>query len=56
MNPLTWAVAAVVPDHAGRVLLCQQGRGHRAVGCPAGVRRPRARCTRPLRDIREETG
>ena len=30
MSGLTWAVAAVVTDDTGRVLLCRQGRGERA--------------------------
>src|SRR5262245_9045859 len=36
MSLLTSAVAAVILDPAGRVLLCQQSQGHRLWGLPGG--------------------
>ncbi|MGC4864331.1 NUDIX hydrolase [Micromonospora sp. DT53] len=57
MSALTWAVAAVVTDDAGRVLLCQQGRGARRYALPGGRLRPAEAPVRAaLRDIRAETG
>ncbi|WP_330438428.1 NUDIX hydrolase [Micromonospora sp. NBC_00821] len=57
MSALTWAVAAVVTDDAGRVLLCQQGRGTRRYALPGGRLRPAEDPVRAaLRDIRAETG
>lgn len=57
MDSLTSAVAAVITDPGGRVLLCQQSQGHRLWGLPSGKIR---RCEHPahavIRDIREETG
>lgn len=53
----TWAVAAVVLDAAGRVLLCRQGRGERRYALPGGRLRPAESPVRAaLRDIRAETG
>ncbi|WP_328652866.1 NUDIX hydrolase [Micromonospora sp. NBC_00330] len=57
MSALTWAVAAVVTDDTGRVLLCQQGRGARRYALPGGRLRPAEGPVRAaLRDIRTETG
>jgi len=57
MNSLTSAVAAVVTDDAGRVLLCQQSQGHRRWGLPGGkVRENESPIHAAVRDIREETG
>ncbi|MBM0276948.1 NUDIX hydrolase [Micromonospora tarensis] len=57
MSALTWAVAAVVTDDTGRVLLCQQGRGARRYALPGGRLRPAESPVRAaLRDIRTETG
>ncbi|MEU5782234.1 NUDIX hydrolase [Micromonospora lupini] len=57
MSALTWAVAAVVTDDTGRVLLCRQGRGHRRYALPGGRLRPAESPVRAaLRDIRAETG
>ena len=57
MSALTWAVAAVVTDDTGRVLLCQQGRGARRYALPGGRLRPAEGPVRAaLRDIRAETG
>ncbi|MCO1597826.1 NUDIX domain-containing protein [Micromonospora sp. RHAY321] len=57
MSALTWAVAAVVTDDAGRVLLCRQGRGERRYALPGGRLRPAESPVRAaLRDIRAETG
>ncbi|MFC7550148.1 NUDIX hydrolase [Plantactinospora sp. GCM10030261] len=57
MNSLTSAVAAVVTDDAGRVLLCQQSQGHRRWGLPGGrIRREESPIHAAERDILEETG
>ncbi|SCG63670.1 NUDIX hydrolase [Micromonospora inositola] len=57
MSGLTWAVAAVVSDDAGRVLLCRQGRGERRWALPGGrLRRDESPAAAVLRDIRAETG
>ena len=57
MNSLTFAVAAVVTDDAGRVLLCQQSQGHRRWGLPGGrIRSAESPVQAAIRDIREETG
>jgi len=57
MNSLTSAVAAIVTDDAGRVLLCQQSQGHRRWGLPGGkVREDESPIHAAVRDIREETG
>ncbi|MFF5178464.1 NUDIX hydrolase [Micromonospora sp. NPDC000316] len=55
MTTLTWAVAAVVTDDTGRVLLCRQGE--RRYALPGGRLRPAESPVRAaLRDIRAETG
>lgn len=57
MSTLTWAVAAVVADDAGRVLLCRQGRGERRWALPGGrLRRDESPLRAVTRDIRTETG
>ena len=57
MSLLTSAVAAVITDPAGRVLLCQQSQGHRLWGLPGGkVRNGESPIHAVIRDIREETG
>jgi 8-oxo-dGTP diphosphatase len=57
MNSLTSAVAAVVTDDAGRVLLCQQSQGHRRWGLPGGkVREAESPVHAAFRDVLEETG
>jgi len=55
--PLTAAVAAVITDGAGRVLLCQQSQGHKLWSLPGGrVRQAESPMHATVRDIREETG
>ncbi|MFF5055564.1 NUDIX hydrolase [Micromonospora sp. NPDC000663] len=57
MSALSWAVAAVVTDDTGRVLLCRQGRGERRYALPGGRLRPaQSPVPAALRDIRAETG
>ncbi|HZN19286.1 MAG TPA: NUDIX hydrolase [Micromonosporaceae bacterium] len=57
MSQLTSAVAAVVTDAAGRVLLCQQSQGHRFWGLPGGkIRSTESPIQAVIRDVREETG
>jgi ADP-ribose pyrophosphatase YjhB (NUDIX family) len=57
MSSLTSAVAAVVTDPAGRVLLCQQSQGHRLWILPGGrIRQGESPVRAAVRDIREETG
>jgi ADP-ribose pyrophosphatase YjhB (NUDIX family) len=57
MKSLTSAVAAVIEDPAGRVLLCQQSQGHRLWGLPGGkIRDGESPIRAAIRDIREETG
>lgn len=57
MHSLTSAVAAVLTDGAGRVLLCQQSQGHRLWGLPGGrIRHSESPMHAVVRDIREETG
>lgn len=57
MSLLTSAVAAVIRDPAGRVLLCQQSQGHRLWGLPGGkIRNGESPIHAVIRDIREETG
>lgn len=57
MSPLTSAVAAVVTDPSGRVLLCQQSGGHRLWGLPGGkIRNSESPVHAVIRDVFEETG
>jgi 8-oxo-dGTP diphosphatase len=57
MNSLVSAVAAVILDPAGRVLLCQQSQGHRLWSLPGGkIRNGESPVHAVVRDIREETG
>jgi len=57
MSSLTTAVAAVIRDPAGRVLLCQQSQGHRLWGLPGGrIRNGESPIHAAVRDILEETG
>ena len=57
MSFVTAAVAAVIRDPAGRVLLCQQSQGHRLWGLPGGrIRSGESPVHAVIRDIREETG
>ena len=57
MHSLTSAVAAVLTDGAGRVLLCQQSQGHRLWVLPGGrIRRAESPMHAVVRDVREETG
>jgi ADP-ribose pyrophosphatase YjhB (NUDIX family) len=54
---VTSAVAAIIEDAAGRVLLCQQNGGHRLWGLPGGkIRHAESPMHAVVRDIREETG
>ncbi len=57
MSALTSAVATVITDPVGRVLLCQQSQGHRLWGLPGGrVRLAEGPLHAVIRDVREETG
>jgi len=57
MNSLTSAVAAVITDRSGRVLLCQQSQGHRLWTLPGGrIRYAESPVQAVLRDVLEETG
>jgi ADP-ribose pyrophosphatase YjhB (NUDIX family) len=57
MSLLTSAVAAVIVDPAGRVLLCQQSQGHRLWGLPGGkIRNGESPLHAVIRDVLEETG
>jgi len=57
MNLLTSAVAAVITDPAGRVLLCQQRQGHRRWALPGGrIRDHESPLRAAIRDIQEEVG
>jgi 8-oxo-dGTP diphosphatase len=56
-SKVTSAVAAVIEDAAGRVLLCRQAGGHRLWGLPGGkIRAEESPVHAVIRDIREETG
>src|SRR6185369_6191789 len=57
MNLLTSAVAAVITDPAGRLLLCEQSQGHHKWGLPGGkIRVGESPMHAAVRDIREEIG
>ena len=57
MSLITSAVAAIIRDPVGRVLLCQQSQGHRFWGLPGGrVRHGESPMHAVIRDIFEETG
>jgi ADP-ribose pyrophosphatase YjhB (NUDIX family) len=57
MSLLTSAVAMVIEDPAGRVLLCQQSQGHRLWGLPGGkIRNGESPLHAVIRDVLEETG
>jgi ADP-ribose pyrophosphatase YjhB (NUDIX family) len=57
MSALTWAVAAVVTDQAGRVLLCRQSGDSRRWGLPGGrLRRDECPLAAAVRQVRAETG
>jgi 8-oxo-dGTP diphosphatase len=57
MSLLTSAVAAVIRDAAGHVLLCQQTGGHQLWGLPGGmIRTDESPLHAAVRDIRAETG
>jgi ADP-ribose pyrophosphatase YjhB (NUDIX family) len=57
MSSLTSAVAAVITDPNGRILLCQQSQGHRLWGLPGGKIRDAESPMHALqRDVMEETG
>jgi 8-oxo-dGTP diphosphatase len=57
MSSLTSAVAAVLTDDSGRVLLCQQSQGHRLWGLPGGrIRSAESPLHAVVRDVLEETG
>jgi ADP-ribose pyrophosphatase YjhB (NUDIX family) len=57
MSLLTSAVAAVIRDPAGRVLLCQQSQGHRLWALPGGkIRHGESPVHAVVREIRAETG
>lgn len=56
-SKVTSAVAAVIEDAEGRVLLCRQAGGHQLWGLPGGrVRAEESPVHAVIRDIREETG
>ncbi|MCW3817295.1 NUDIX domain-containing protein [Micromonospora sp. DR5-3] len=57
MSALTWAVAAVVTDQAGRVLLCRRSGPGRRWALPGGrPRRDESPLAAAVREIRAETG
>ncbi|SBT48045.1 NUDIX hydrolase [Micromonospora narathiwatensis] len=57
MSALIWAVAAVVTDQAGRVLLCRRSGGGRRWALPGGrLRRDESPLPAAAREIRAETG
>jgi ADP-ribose pyrophosphatase YjhB (NUDIX family) len=57
MSPLTSAVAAVIEDPVGRVLLCQQSQGHRLWGLPGGtIRLGESPIHAAIREVRIATG
>jgi 8-oxo-dGTP diphosphatase len=57
MSFIESAVAAVIQDPAGRVLMCQQSQGHRLWGLPGGtINRGESPLHAVVRDVRQETG
>ncbi|MFD6695241.1 NUDIX hydrolase [Micromonospora aurantiaca (nom. illeg.)] len=57
MSPLTWAVAAVVTDGYGRLLLCRRSEGARRWGLPGGrLRHDESPADAVVRAVRTETG
>ena len=57
MSQFTTAVAAVITDPAGRVLMCQQSQGHRWWGLPGGkIHRGESPLHAAVREICEEMG
>jgi ADP-ribose pyrophosphatase YjhB (NUDIX family) len=57
MNSLSSAVAAVIADPAGRVLLCQQSQGQRLWSLPGGkIQIDESPLHAAVRDIRAEVG
>ncbi|MER5607939.1 NUDIX hydrolase [Micromonospora tulbaghiae] len=57
MSPLTWAVAAVVTDGSGRLLLCRRTEGARRWGLPGGrLRHDESPADAAVRAVRAETG
>lgn len=57
MSPLTWAVAAVVTDGSGRLLLCRRSAGARRWGLPGGrLRHDESPADAVVRAVRAETG
>jgi len=57
MSSIESAVAAVIQDPAGRVLMCQQSQGHRMWGLPGGaIRNGEGPLHAAVRDVRQETG
>ncbi|HEY2791376.1 MAG TPA: NUDIX hydrolase [Micromonosporaceae bacterium] len=57
MNSLTSAVAAVIADPAGRLLLCQQSQGQRLWSLPGGkIQIDESPLHAAVRDIRAEVG
>jgi 8-oxo-dGTP diphosphatase len=57
MNSISSAVSAIIEDSAGRILLCQQGQGHRLWRLPGGrVRSGESPVAALVRDVHEESG
>ncbi|MBP1784606.1 ADP-ribose pyrophosphatase YjhB (NUDIX family) [Micromonospora sp. HB375] len=57
MSSLTWAVAAVVTDASGRLLLCGRSEGARRWGLPGGrLRHDESPVDAVVRAVRTETG
>ncbi|MFD2763151.1 NUDIX hydrolase [Micromonospora eburnea] len=57
MSTLIWAVAVVVTDRAGRVLLCRRSAGGRRWALPGGrLRRDESPIPAAVREVRAETG
>lgn len=57
MSPLTWAVAAVVIDGSGRLLLCGRSDGARRWALPGGrLRHDESPVDAVVRAVRAETG